>query len=424
MDDRLVEFRRRREALHAAHPDAVVLVRGALEEEGAPTYRQNGAFDYLTGVETPGAYLMMLPEGLPPALLRRDLPDNLREILFLPARSPAAETWTGPKLGFGEEAEKQTGFEKTLDVSALWALLAAALRQAPAVATIAPFGEGAALTRDYALIRRIQELAPIAQFRDLTPALASLRAVKSPYEIACIEEAISVTVEGQRAARALIASAAGRREYEAEARIFEAFRSRGAHLAFPSIVGAGINGTVLHYEANRDVMQAGELVVVDIGARVGVYCGDITRTYPVGGRFTDRQREIYQLVLDAHQHAVASFQFGKDSLLALTARCKRFFEEAPLRARDADGEEKTMEAFFPHGLSHHLGIDVHDLGARDTPLAAGSVITIEPGLYIPAERIGVRLEDDYLVTEMRLQRLGPPLEVEVRDVEAAMARER
>ncbi len=167
------------------------------------------------------------------------------------------------------------------------------------------------------------------------------------------------------------------------------------------------------------------MVVVDIGARVGHYCGDLTRTYPAGAAgvapaYGDRGREIYDLVLAAHRNAVLAFRFGEDSLDTMNARCKSFLEASPMRSRDADGEERTMDRFMPHSLGHHLGMDVHDVGERDTPLPAGSVITIEPGLYLPAERIGVRLEDDYVVTPEGLRRLGPDLEVDAAAVEAAM----
>ena len=168
-------------------------------------------------------------------------------------------------------------------------------------------------------------------------------------------------------------------------------------------------------------MTEGDLVVVDIGARLGQYCGDITRTYPVGGKFGTRHREIYQAVLDVHRRIVASFKVGEDRLEDLTKRCKDWLKESPLRSKDAGGEEKTMENFMPHSLGHHLGMEVHDVGDGELPLEPGNVITIEPGLYLPAEGLGVRIEDDYLVTPTGLERLGPPLAVEVEEIEGEMA---
>jgi Xaa-Pro aminopeptidase len=254
----------------------------------------------------------------------------------------------------------------------------------------------------------------------VTLSIAALRVVKSPAEIERIRQAIAITVEGQRAAQAVLARGAGRWEYEVEAAVLEAFRSRGATLAFPCIVGAGARGTVLHYEANSGQMQYEEMVVVDIGARFGHYCGDITRAYPVGGEFTQRQRDIYNLVLDVQKRLVLSYKPGEDTLQTLKDRCKELFKASPLRARDASGNEQTMENFLPHGISHHLGLDVHDMGDSEPPLSPGNVITIEPGLYLPGESIGVRLEDDYLVTPTGLERLGPPLEKNPDVVQAAM----
>jgi len=181
-------------------------------------------------------------------------------------------------------------------------------------------------------------------------------------------------------------------------------------------------------------MHAGDLVVVDIGARYGRYSGDLTRTYPVGGKFSPRQREIYQLVLDAHRNVVSGYQPGEDTLQALNDRCKQFLRQSSLRAKDRTGTEQTMDLFMPHRLSHHLGLDIHDLTALlgsnslgpcgedgvEQPLSPGSVITVEPGIYIPSESLGVRLEDDYLVTETGLERLGPPLALDLDEVEALM----
>lgn len=415
------EFRARRAALRAACPNGIILLRGATEEEAHGTrYRQNSALTYLTGVATPGAFLVLLPEGLSATLGLRDIPSNLSEFLFLPAHNPVSETWTGPKLTPGEETEKATGIEKTLDVSGLWGALTSWLRQVPVVYTLTPYGDGARLTREYALMQRITDIAPVVRFQDCALALAQQRIVKSDAEIEKIKQAIAITGEGQRAARKAIASHSLAWEYEVEAEVFAAFRRRNAVPAFPSIVGAGANGTVLHYEDNGCPIRLGDLVVVDIGARLGAYCGDVTRTYPAGGTFTPRQREIYQLVLDAHQNTITTFKTGEDSLKSINDRCKAFLKESPLRAKDAQGKEQTMEVFMPHGLSHHLGLDVHDVGDREAPLPVGSVITIEPGIYIPSEGIGVRIEDDYLVTESGLECLGPPLEKDLDELEAAL----
>ena len=311
----------------------------------------------------------------------------------------------GPRLGPGEDTEKATGIEKVVDAGGLWGALTAWLRRNPLIYTVTPYGEQAQMTREYALMQHIGRLAPGAQFRDVSLGIMEQRLIKSPAEIERIAQAVEVTAEGQRIARELITNGAGKREYEVEAAIFQAFRSRGAALAFSTIVGGGRNATVLHYEDNHHVLQAGELVVVDIGAQVDHYCGDLTRTYAVGGTMTDRQRDIYNLVRAAFQHTLEQYKPGEDSLKTLDDRCKAFLDESPLRALDADGKEQTMKTFMPHGLGHHLGLDVHDavlFADREAPLQPGNVITVEPGLYIASEGIGVRLEHDYVVTAERV----------------------
>jgi Xaa-Pro aminopeptidase len=423
------EFKARRAALRAAVPDGIILVRGSTEDEAphwaAVRYRQNSAFFYLTGVDTPGAFLVLLPDGVAAGTGLKNVKNDVRSILFLPARDAAAEQWTGAKLGPGEETAKLVGVDLAADAGKLWGALAAWVRRCPAVVTLTPFGAEARGTKAWALMQRIVDAAPSVQFKDCSMAMGRLRAVKSPAEVKRMRQAIAVSDAGHRAARAVIAAGAGKREYEVEAAVLQAYRAAGAIPGFASIVGAGVNAAVLHYEHNDAVMKDGELVVVDIGARVGHYNGDVTRTYPVGGKFSPgRRRDVYELVLAAHQDAVSAFKVG-DSLDDMTERCKELFKASKLRAKDAAKAEKTMETFFPHSLGHHLGLDVHDVNdatERHEPLPVGSVITIEPGIYLPDEAIGVRIEDDYLVTEAGLESLGSGLEMAAGDVERSMRR--
>ena len=418
------EFKARRDALRAGCPDGILLVRGSTEDEvpaWAPLrYRQNSNFFYLTGVDTPGAFLVLLPDGITASSGLRGVPAGVREVMFIPNRDASAEAWSGPKLGPGEETEKATGIARAMDAGKLWAALTSWLRRNPVLYTVSPYGETAAGTREYALMRRLADLAPVVQFRDVSPAVAKLRVVKSPAEVDRMRQAATVSAEGQRAARAAIARGPGKREYDVEAEVFRAFRGRGATLAFASIVGGGVNATTLHYEDNSAELKNGDLVVVDVGARVGHYCGDLTRTYPVGGKFGPRQREVYDLVLAAHRHAVSSYRPGEDTLDTLNDRSKEFLKNSPMRSKDAAGAEKTMDVFMPHNIGHFLGLDVHDVGDREPMLAPGHVITIEPGVYLPPEAVGVRIEDDYLVTPTGLERLGEPLEVDADEIEGSM----
>ncbi len=225
------EFKLRRDALRAACPEGTIVIRGATEDEvvegSAGVYRQNAWFFYFTGVETPGASLVLLPESLPAPAGLRGAEREVKEILFLPARDGSRELWTGPKLGPGEETQKLTGIAAAVAAPRLVPALALWARRNPIVYTIAPYGERATESRAYGLMRQVAEQAPVVQFRDCAMAAARLRVVKSPGEIERLTAAIAISVEGQRAARKAVAAGAGRREYEVEARVFEAFRSRG-----------------------------------------------------------------------------------------------------------------------------------------------------------------------------------------------------
>ncbi len=168
-------------------------------------------------------------------------------------------------------------------------------------------------------------------------------------------------------------------------------------------------------------MESGDLVVVDIGAEIQNYTADITRTFPVSGTFSDRQRELYQAVLDAQEAVAKAIKPGETRLSELTEIASRSLRQSPLRAKDEDGKEHTLDHFFIHGVSHYLGMDVHDVGSGRQPLKPGEVFTIEPGVYIPAENVGIRIEDDYLVTEEGVEKLSRGIVSGAEDVERVIA---
>ncbi|HJS47601.1 MAG TPA: M24 family metallopeptidase, partial [Gemmatimonadales bacterium] len=253
-----------------------------------------------------------------------------------------------------------------------------------------------------------------AALADLRPPLAALRLVKDGDELGRLRRAIALTAEGQAAAARAIRPGAW--EYQVEAEVEAAFRRGGAErLGFPSIIGSGPNATVLHYDKARRRMAAGELVVVDVGAEFGYYSADVTRTWPVSGRFTPRQRRLYDLVLGAQEAAIAAVRPGET--VAGLNRVARDWLRA--HSGDACGAD-SCERHFVHGLSHWLGMDVHDVGDYATPLAAGMVLTIEPGLYLPEEEIGIRIEDDVLVTASGAEVLSAAIPRTAGAVEQAM----
>ena len=340
----LQEYRARRERLAQRIKGNVLVLRAAPDQE-LVKYQQEPNFHYLTGFDEPNAILLLDAASDPP-----------QEFLFLPERKPAEERWTGVKLGPGSEAAKVTGFSKVLPNAEFDAALKKASERARAV---------------YGL-------------KEVQDDLAYLRQVKSPTEIALLEKAIQITLKAQQAAARSIAP--GTMEYEVEAALEFEFRRNGAERpGFPSIVGSGPLSTVLHYDKNERRMQAGEVVVVDIGAEYGGYSADVTRTYPVSGKYSPRQREIYQIVLDAQKAAIAKIKPG--------VRISDLHQAAMGYIRS-----KGYEKYFVHGTSHHIGLEVHDVGDTSRPLEPNMVITVEPGIYIPEEQFGIRIEDDVLVT--------------------------
>lgn len=379
----------------------IVVLVGETEEAEDARFRQSNPFAYLTGIDAPHAT----------AILRPGIGGST---LYLLPRDAREEAWTGAKLGPGKEAEAATGFDRVASSASFLADLFAAIgatgrrdpmgRSAPVYLLFPdpkPTDRGPAA----ALARVIREAAPNARLVDLAPILGELRKVKSAPEVNLLRWAVAITDDAHEAAARLIAP--GVPEYRVEGAILGAFIGGGGTRAgFASIVGSGPNSTVLHYNANRRTMRDGELVVVDIGGEYAYYTADVTRTYPVSGTFTPRQREVYTLVLDCQSKVAAEFKVGETTLGSQNRSARAFFRESPLRAKDERGNERSMDVFFIHGLGHYLGMDVHDVGDASKPLGPGEVFTIEPGLYLPGEGFGVRIEDDYRVLKDGLENLS------------------
>jgi Xaa-Pro aminopeptidase len=363
-------------------------------------YRESNDFFYLTGIEAPGGWLVVNGGG------------EAKVVLFLPPRSPEMERWTGPKLGPGFEARSQTGLEDVRSLEMLggaleaWFGRGAEGRGGPLYLSLGDPKHGLALD---SLLGR-----PGIEALDAGVVLGELRLVKDEEELRRLRRAMDITMEAHREVWRV--AKPGLAEYQLEATLEYVFRAQGAErVGFPSIVGSGPNSTVLHYDRNRRVLLDGDLVVVDIGAEFGYLTADITRTFPAGGTFTPRQKALYDLVLGARDAAVAAVRPGiTTSDLGRVAQV--YFRE---HSGDLCGQESCLR-FFIHGLSHWLGMDVHDVGGRSTPLAPGMVLTIEPGLYLPDEGVGIRIEDDVLVTETGCEVLTVALPRTTAEIEAAM----
>jgi Xaa-Pro aminopeptidase len=372
----------RRRALLRRIGRGVVLIPAAHERDVERDYlqdndfRQNNTFYYFTELETQDAWLLLTARGS----------DSLDAVLFLPPRNPAQERWTGLRLGPDSVAARLSGLATVLPTDSLEARLRR-VRFGGVQPVYVPLGVA---TRDE---RRLVDLVfSGADVRNLLPIVDSMRAVKDADEIARLRMAVNISVAGHLAA--MRAARPGMYEYELEAVLEEGFRRNGAdRVGYPSIVGSGPNSTTLHYDVNRRRTVDGDLVVIDAAAEWGQYTADVTRTFPVNGRFTPRQKAIYDLVLASQQAAFDSVRPGA-TLRQLDGIARRHMRE---HSGTLCGETATCDEYFIHGLGHPIGMDVHDVGGG-RPFQPGTVITLEPGIYLPRENLGVRIEDDVLVT--------------------------
>ena len=416
-------YQSRRAALVSKFSNGITVLFGTTERTGGDLYgfRQDRDFYYLTGFPQPAAILVLAPAAAPPAS-GAQAKGRAREILFLPSRNPVEERWTGPKLHPAHpEVRAQTGFETVLPAESFSAELTRLLESYSVLYTILPkTNDPDAWSLERERLERLKKLAPFAEVRDAAPEIGRLRQVKSDTEITLIEKATKLSVDAHR--KAMKAMRPGMFEYEIASLMQYTFQKGGAERqAYAPIVGSGFNSTVLHYNANGRRMDSGEVVVIDVGAEYGGYAADITRTLPVSGKFTPRQREIYEIVLGAQKAALAAARPG----MVLRGREGRTLHQVAydyINSRGKDLKGEPLGKYFIHGLGHHVGLYVHDAGDPSRPLEAGMVITIEPGIYIPEEQIGVRIEDMVLVTKDGARVLSADLPREADDVERAMQR--
>lgn len=389
-------YRARRESLMKAMGEgvAVIYAEGAEDGDG---YRQSSDFFYLTGVREENAILVLAPKER-----------TYREFLLLPNRDPEAERWTGEREPLGAALRKEYGFEKIFRTDRLMQLvLGLTMRSSVLWQAMSPEAGGEKKPADLELYGKISAKLVGVTTRPLPYTLAEMRSRHSPEEIALMQRAVRISEEGFRAAVLEIRPGSPEALVEAEAE--RVWKSSGARRpAYPSIVGSGPNSTILHYPRSERVMQDGELILLDMAAEFAHYAADITRTLPVNGKFTARQREIYDLVLKAQQAAFAKLKPGV------------YLEDLDATARQVI-EAAGYGDYFIHGLGHFVGLDVHDAGAYQKPLAPGMVITLEPGIYIPQEKLGVRIEDDVLVTETGAKILSDGLPREPDEIEKWLA---
>ena len=382
----LAEYAGRRARVAEAIKGSALLLFG-MPDPDLVEFKQENNFYYLTGFNEFDAVLL-IDATVEPA----------EEILFVPPRNPSQERWTGVKTSPGAEGERETGIRSVQPMPELASRVGKAVQKTQRIFT---------LRNDRRTQDRLRTLAPSAEIQAVEPVIAALRIRKSATELALLDKTAAITLRGHEAAMKTIAP--GVYEYEVEAALEYEFRRLGAERpSFPSIVGSGINSTVLHYNASTRQMRDGDLVVVDIGAEYSGYAGDVTRTYPVNGKFNARQREIYQIVLDAQKAALEKARPGA-TMQEVHQAAFAYIQSKGFGRND-----------FPHGTSHHVGLEVHDVTGTNR-LEPGMVITVEPGIYLEKEQLGVRIEDMIVITSTGY-RLLSDFPKEIADIEARMAR--
>ena len=393
------DYHARRERLAKEMKGGVLVLFAGTEAAGQNAvygFRQDNYFYYLTGWSEPGAAVVIVS----PAEATADHPARAyAEVLYLPAHNVAQEKWTGPKLGpENARARDLTGFERVEVLDKMRDDLVGMLPQtAVTVYSDIPSGEEtSASTEALAWLHRANAFPNYVAFKDVKPMLGDLRRIKDTGEIELIRKATNASIAGQSAA--LKAVKPGVTEREIAALQQYEFGKRGCERpAYAPIVGSGFDSTVLHYSEDTGTLKDGDLVVMDVAGEYSMYASDITRTAPINGKFTARQREIYDIVLGAQQAAMKAFVAGKSVLTGKSddALYKVAYDYINTHGKDLHGE--PLGKYFIHGLGHYVGLEVHDAGSYTTPLQPGMVFTIEPGIYIPEEKLGVRIEDIYYV---------------------------
>ena len=417
------DYRARREALAKKSSGSAVLMFAPMESEGPNAvygFRQDDNFYYLSGWVEPGAVLLIVPAAEASA----DKPSRpYTEILFLAANNKVEEKWTGPKLSATDpQAPKITGFERVEVLDKLRDELIRLLPERPTVYTDLPaYGHDSASPSGLDWLKRTNAFIPFASYQDVKPLLSSLRTVKDKGEIELIRKATDATVAAHLAA--MRAMKPGITEREISALLQYEWGKRGCErLSYAPIVGAGFNSTVLHYSDDSATIQSGDVVVIDAAGEYSMYASDITRTLPANGKFTARQREIYDIVLGAQQAAIHAFQSGKSSLRREDPNALFKFAYDYINTHGKDQHGEPLGKYFIHGLGHYVGLGVHDPGDYNVPLGPGAVFTIEPGIYIPEEKLGVRIEDTFYVdADGKLVNMGAALPHTADEVERAMA---
>jgi len=414
-------FAARRAKLAAQADSPVVLwgLTGREESSQAYVFTQEDNFYYLTGHNEEEAGLIVLP-----VLKDRqshDAWDSPREILFLPAKNPQKEKWNGVRLSPTDpDISARTGFASVQPFAEMRAYVEKLAKLYPNFSTILPYEkENGGYPHEKAVVDWLQLAVPQTKLKDIRGAVQAMRAVKSPGELAFLKKAIDLSLDAHFEAMKMMRP--GLYEYQVAAKMVEVHAMGGSEAeGYAPIVGAGPNSTALHYDKLDRKIADGDIVVLDVGAQFSGYSADITRTLPANGKFTPRQREIYDVVFGAQSAVFAALKPGMNFCKSGdNSLYKISYDYINSHGKDLHG--KRLGQYYIHGLGHHIGLNVHDPGESCKPLAPGMVVTVEPGIYIPEENLGVRIEDDVLITETGFDLLSRRLPRDPAEIEKIMA---
>ena len=414
-----------RRAKLAAQVEAPIVLWGLTGREEysqAYIFAQEENFYYLTGHNEEGAALILLPAAQSPsASSGGDTWDGPREILYLPEKDPNKEKWNGIRLSPSDPGiEARTGFPAVRPFPELRSDVEKLAKIYSDVYTILPYAkELGGYPHEKEVVDWLQLAAPQAKLKDIRPQITTLRQIKSPGEIAFLRQAIDLSLDAHLEAMRMMRP--GLHEYQIAAKMVEIHAMGGSEAeAYAPIVGAGSNSTALHYDKLSRKIEDGDIVVVDVGAQYSGYAADITRTLPANGKFTPRQREIYNIVLGAQNAALAALKPGMN-LCRKGDNSVHKISYDYINSHGKDLHGKSLGQYYIHGLGHGLGLNVHDPGDYCKPFEPGMVVTMEPGVYIPEENLGVRIEDDVLITDTGYKLLSERLPRNPDEIEKIMA---
>ncbi|MCC7402306.1 MAG: aminopeptidase P N-terminal domain-containing protein [Chitinophagaceae bacterium] len=382
-------------------------------------YKQNSDLFWLSGITQEDSMVILFPDNPDP---------KYREVLVLVRPNELKEKWDGKRLR-SNEGQAMSGIKTVVWLDSIDALLQTWIHLADTIYLDTNENDRKSSwlqTREYRFVEEMKTRYPLHSYQRTAKIMKELRAIKTPEEIELMQQAIDITNNTFHNLLKFIKP--GVMEYEIEAEIYRSFLSqRSTGPAYGSIIASGDRARTLHYVFNNQECKDGELVLMDFGAEYGSYCADLTRTVPVNGKFTRRQKTVYNACLHLHNYARGLLKPG----ITMTDYTEKVGEEATqqflkiglLRKSDVkneDPENRAYRKYLYHGISHHLGIDVHDLGTRTEPIKAGMVFTVEPGIYIEEEKMGVRIENNLWITRNGNKDLMSKIPVTVEEIEALM----